>query len=214
MTTSVDNPPIVHIVDDDAGVCQALELLLTSNDYHCRSYPDAASFLNHYNNGPGCILLDVRMPGISGLELQDMLHQRDIHLPVIIITGHGDVAMAVRAMKAGAIDFIEKPFSARTLLGQIEQALQQGQQTHQRLAQQQQIDRQMQLLSRREQQVLDHILAGRINKVIAAELGISLSTVEAHRKRIMEKLQADSPSQLIRITLSYRQRHNPDPAAD
>jgi FixJ family two-component response regulator len=146
------------------------------------------------------------MPGISGLDLQDSLAKRGIGLPVIVITGHGDVPMAIRAMKAGAMDFIEKPFSSRALLQRVREALARDARARQQRAQADAIVARMSQLSPREQEVLDYVVGGQYNKVIATRLGISISTVEAHRKKIMEKLEAESLSDLVRMVASCKER--------
>ncbi len=194
------NSATVFIIDDDPAVRDAVGLLLRTSGLQVETFASAADFLNaNAVRRPGCIVLDVRMPGMSGLDLQKQLRAQGCCLPIIFMTGHGDVPMAIRAMKAGAFDFIEKPFQGEVLRQRIEEAL--NLDCRERSRQARRIDAAMRLalLSPREREVLDRVAAGQYNKVIAAELGISLSTVEIHRKRVMEKLQAGSLSDLIRL---------------
>ena len=199
--------PTVFVVDDDQAVRDSLGLLLRAAGLEAETYPDARSFLATCTpRRAGCLLLDIRMPGISGLDLQDSLAKRGIGLPVIVITGHGDVPMAIRAMKAGAMDFIEKPFSSRALLQRVREALARDTRARQQRAQADAIVARMSQLSPREHEVLDCVVGGQYNKVIATRLGISVSTVEAHRKKIMEKLEAASLSDLVRMVASCKER--------
>lgn len=190
--------PLIHVVDDDPGFRDSLRSLLESDDLAVATYTDAADFLARYSPGlPGCLLLDVRMPGMSGLHLQDELLKRGIRLPTIFITAHGDVAMAVAAVRKGALDFVEKPFDDETLIRRIRSALVSEaveREAAQRLA----------LLSAREIEVLERVVEGRQNKVIAGELGIAVKTVEFHRKRIMHKLEARTAADLIHLVVKHR----------
>jgi FixJ family two-component response regulator len=191
--------PTVFIIDDDQAVRDAVGLLLRTAGLVVETFPSAAVFLESTAvRRPGCLVLDVRMPGMSGLELQRQLQQQSCRTPIIFMTGHGDVPMAIRAMKAGAFDFIEKPFQGETLLARVHEALQLDALERRRQIRRAAAMERMALLSPREREVLERVAAGQYNKVIAAELGISLSTVEIHRKRVMEKLQAESLSDLIR----------------
>lgn len=190
----------VFIIDDDPAVRDAVGLLLRTSGLQVETFASAADFLSaDAARRPGCIVLDVRMPGMSGLDLQKQLRTQGYRLPIIFMTGHGDVPMAIRAMKAGAFDFIEKPFQGEILRQRIEDALQVDNRERSRQARRTDAAARLALLSPREREVLDRVAAGQYNKVIAAELGISLSTVEIHRKRVMEKLQAGSLSDLIRM---------------
>ena len=194
-----DATPTIFIVDDDPAVRDAISLLLKTDGLAVASFASAAAFLESaVIQQPGCLVLDVRMPGMSGLDLQKQLQARGCRLPILFMTGHGDVPMAIRAMKAGAFDFIEKPFQGETLLKRVREALAVDAQQRRRQAIRTEAAARLALLSPREREVLDHIVAGQYNKVIAAELGISISTVEIHRKRVMEKLQAASLADLIR----------------
>ena len=189
--------PNIFVVDDDQTLRGSLCWLLESLNLNVQTYASAHEFLSSYDPvQPGCLLLDVRMPEISGLQLQDMLKKRRIRIPVIIITGHSDVSMAVRAMKAGALDFIEKPFHDQELLECVQQAL--AVDARQRLEEEQQriaVER-LESLTPREREVLEKVICGKLNKMIATELGISMKTVEAHRAKIMEKMRVNSAFEL------------------
>jgi FixJ family two-component response regulator len=193
----------VHVVDDDEAVRDSLQWLLEGKDYRVRCFDSAESFLSRFDpREVACVLADIRMDGMSGLELQDRLIERKSPLPIVFITGHGDVQMAVSSMKKGALDFIEKPFKEDELLSLVERMLEKA-----RLAflQQQEAASRDALLSRltaREGQVLERIVAGRLNKQIADDLGISIKTVEAHRANIMEKLNANTVADLLKTALS------------
>ncbi|NJM13400.1 MAG: response regulator transcription factor [Synechococcaceae cyanobacterium SM1_2_3] len=196
----MSNSATVFIIDDDPAVRDAVGLLLRASGLQVETFASAADFLNaNAVRRPGCIVLDVRMPGMSGLDLQKQLRAQGCCLPIIFMTGHGDVPMAIRAMKAGAFDFIEKPFQGEILRQRIEEALNLDCRERSRQARRTDAATRLALLSPREREVLDRVADGQYNKVIAAELGISLSTVEIHRKRVMEKLQAGSLSDLIRL---------------
>jgi RNA polymerase sigma factor (sigma-70 family) len=192
----------VFVVDDDQAMRTSLKWLIESVGMPVESYASANEFLDHYQqNRPGCLVLDVRMPGMSGLELQEHLAERDLRIPVVIITGHGDVPMAVRAMKSGAVDFIEKPFNDEALLDAIRRAL--AHEEHQRQQQQEcaQVHQRLASLTPREHEVMQMVTEGRSNKEIANALGVSAKTIEAHRARVMEKMQAGSLAELVRMAL-------------
>jgi len=198
--------PTVFIVDDDAEVRDAIALLLQSIGLSTQTYASAKEFLDAFDeNRPGCLIADVRMPGMSGLELQERLAARPLHPPLILVTGHGDVPMAVRAVRAGAIDFIEKPFHDQALIDAVNRAL--AVDAEHRGAQRQIADVKIRFdsLTPREQEVLELVAAGKRNKVIAIELGISQSTVEAHRARIMEKMRASTLSELMQLLFRLKQ---------
>jgi two-component system response regulator FixJ len=191
----------VHIVDDDAAVRRSLERLLDSVGLKTVSYEGAAAFLDAAVGLPaGCMLLDLRMPGIDGLELQARLPKLGVSLPVIVMTGQGDVQSAVRAMKAGAVDFIEKPYSDEALLSAIEAALARADRADPD-GEAADARRRIATLSPRERQVLDALVAGRPNKVIAYDLGISVRTVEVHRARMMERLGVRQLAEAIRLSV-------------
>lgn len=192
--------PTVFLIDDDLAVRDAISLLLQTNGLVTETYASATEFLEaSVAHRRGCLILDVRMPSLSGLDLQKRLQNEGYRIPIIFMTGHGDIPMAIRAMKAGAFDFIEKPFKGQTLLTRIHEALTLDDRERRCQALRDEAITRLALLSPREREVLDRVAAGQYNKVVAAELGISLSTVEIHRKRVMEKLQANSLSDLIRL---------------
>jgi two-component system, LuxR family, response regulator FixJ len=191
----------VFIVDDDAEVRDSLRLLLESAGLRSHVYGSAREFLADGMPKFGCVVADIRMPDMSGLELQEEIVRHDAHLPVIIVTAHADVPLAVRAMKAGAIDFIEKPFDDRQLIESIRHAFEVGTKTRNRSAETKSARDRLSLLTSRERAVLDMLVKGRSNKIAAHELGISPRTVEIHRAHIMDKLHAASLSDLVRIVL-------------
>lgn len=193
---------VVHLIDDDDGVRQSLAFLLTTAGLAVRVYESGVAFLAALSTlQPGCIVSDVRMPEIDGLELQRRLKELGVRLPVIIITGHADVPLAVQAMKAGAIDFIEKPFDDELLLGAIRAALDRYDEIGHRETEVAQIQARLQTLSVREREVLDGLLAGYPNKTIAYDLKLSPRTVEVHRANVMIKMGATSLSSLVRMAL-------------
>jgi len=193
----------IFIVDDDLEVRQAVALLMESVGLPVETYGSADEFLEAFDpERPGCLILDVRMPGMSGLELQARLAAETIHPPVIIITGHGDVPMAVRAVQAGAVDFIEKPFNDQSLLDSVHRALELDARQRGHARELAEIRRRLDSLTPRERQVMNLVVSGLRNKMIAAELNVSQSTVEAHRARVMEKMGARSLSELMRMVLS------------
>ena len=190
------------MVDDDEAVRDSLQWLLEGKDYRVRCFDSAESFLSRYDpREVACLLVDIRMPGISGLELQDRLIERKSPLPVVFITGHGDVPMAVTTMKKGAMDFIPKPFKEEELLSVVERMLDQARESFADFQHAANRDALMGKLTARESQVLERIVAGRLNKQIADDLGISIKTVEAHRANIMEKLNANTVADLLKIAL-------------
>ncbi|MEN8175102.1 MAG: response regulator transcription factor [Pseudomonadota bacterium] len=193
----------VFIVDDDEGMRNSLQWLVESAGHAVELYSSADAFLKAYYPGrAGCVLLDVRMPGMSGLELQAYLRDKQIPIPVIIITGHGDVAMAVRALKAGAVDFIEKPFDDELLLDAIQRALNIDELQRVARASRADVAARMAHLTPREHEVMMMVTDGKSNKEIAGELGVSAKTVEAHRAKVMEKMEARSLAELVRLVLS------------
>ncbi len=198
----VKDKQTVFVVDDDAAVRDSLSWLIKSVGLNVETFGSAQEFLNACTpNRAGCLVLDVRMPGMSGLDLQEKLAGQRIFLPVIIITGHGDVPMAVRTVKSGAFDFIEKPFNDQVLLDRIQQALEKDAEQRIHQAEHDEISRRIGKLTPREKEVMDMVVGGNPNKIIASELGISCRTVEIHRGRVMEKMQANSLSDLMRIGL-------------
>lgn len=196
-------PGTVFVVDDDEALRSSLKWLLESEGLRVETFASASQFLNDYYPGrAGCLLLDVRMPGMSGLELQEYLQGQQIRIPVIIITGHGDVPMAVRAMKAGAVDFVEKPFDDDKLLSGIRRALQTDLERRTQQAARAEFAMRMAQLTPREHEVMLMVTDGKSNKEIAGELGVSAKTVEAHRARVMEKMEARSLAELVRMVLN------------
>ncbi len=195
----------VFVVDDDQAMRNSLKWLIESVGMQVETFDSAQAFLDaYYPARGGCLLVDVRMPGMSGLELQAYLTRREIGIPVIIITGHGDVSMAVKAMKVGAVDFIEKPFDDEELLNSIRNALQHDQKQRALRAQRNDIAARVAELTPREHEVMTLVTDGKSNKEIAAELGVSAKTVEVHRARMMDKMRADSLAELVRMALLAR----------
>lgn len=200
---------IVFVVDDDAAVCDSLRFLIESVGLQVRTFSSADEFLAAYTpDQPGCLVLDIRMPGMSGLELQEQLAKRGYTLPVIIITAHGDVPSAVRAMHAGAVDFMSKPFNDQSLLDRVHQALAKDAQTRRDAAVRAAIAAKVALLTPREREVMDLVVSGMSNKGIAAQLQLSAKTVETHRARVMEKMEAGSVAELVRMVLTAREPAN------
>jgi FixJ family two-component response regulator len=194
--------PRVHIVDDDEAMRDSLKWLLESRGLEVELYASGEAFLKAFDNGfCGCLVLDVRMPGMSGLDLYEQLQARASTLPVIFITGHGDVPMAVSALKKGAADFIEKPFNDQDMLGLIEACMKQNRDTAAKRAESASVARRRGSLTQRELEVLGLVVAGKLNKQIADELGISIKTVEVHRSRVMQKMGANSVAELVQLTL-------------
>lgn len=194
--------PVVFVVDDDPAMRDSLRWLIESTGVQVETFADAQTFLARIRpDVPGCLVLDVRMPGMSGLDLQAELARRGIGLPTIVVTGHAEVPMAVRAVKAGAIDFIEKPFSDQLLLDRVRQGIEMDRLEREGRARRADVLRRLSLLTQREREVLDLVVAGRANKEIAAALHLSPKTVEVHRAHVMEKMQASSVAELVRLAL-------------
>ena len=197
--------PVVHLIDDDEAVRQSLAFLLTSAGFAVRTYASATAFLDALVAvQPGCIVTDVRMPGLSGLDLQRELINRRIGLPVIVMTGHGDVKLAVETMKAGAVDFIEKPFQDETLISAIRTAFDRYARDARHSDEANAVEARLNTLTVREREVLDGLLAGRPNKTIAYDLHISARTVEVHRANLMTKMGAANLPDLVRMVLLSR----------
>jgi two-component system response regulator FixJ len=193
---------LVHIIDDDDALRDSLSFLFSSAGIEAKSYDSATAYLIDAQRGAfGCIVTDVRMPGMSGVDLLRKLKSDGVRVPVIVMTGHGDVPLAVEAMKLGACDFVEKPFDDDVLLASVRAALGQREKHSLQDAERKQIDARMALLSARERQVLDGLVAGKPNKVIAYDLGISPRTIEIYRANVMTKMQANSLSDLVRMAL-------------
>lgn len=199
----MNGTPTVFVLDDDDAVRDALGALFRSCGLQARTYGSGESFLADLVPGfVGCIVLDVRMPGLSGLEVQERLAAMNASLPVIIVTGHGDLPMAVKAMKAGAVDFIEKPFDDDVILESVREALSQGDRMHAESASAEAVKANLGRLTAREREVLEQVALGHPNKVIAYNLGISSRTVEIHRARVVEKLQARNLAHLVRMSIA------------
>ena len=197
-------PAVVFIVDDDDAVRESLEFLMKSIDQPAESFPSAKDFLNAYTDKPGCLLLDIRMPGMSGIELQEELKKRDIRIPIIFITGHGDVPMAVKAIQAGAADFIQKPFRDQEMIDRIREVLIEDTQSRADLSERSEILQRMGTLTEREKEVMEQVVVGKANKVVAIDLSVSQRTVEIHRANVMEKMKAKSLAQLVRLVMRAR----------
>jgi two-component system, LuxR family, response regulator FixJ len=198
--------PTVFVVDDDEAVRNSLRLLLKSVGLAAVVLPTAQEFLSKYGpQQPGCLILDVRMPGMSGLELQEQLNVRGAMIPVIFITGHGDIPMAVEAMQQGAFDFLQKPFRDQDLIDRIQRALSKDQTNRAELREKSRARDRLQMLTPREREVLDLVTSGKPNKIMAADLGVSQRTVEIHRARVMEKMHASSLAQLVRMVMDMNE---------
>jgi FixJ family two-component response regulator len=195
--------PTVYVVDDDDGMRRALDTLLSTVGYKTSVFSRPRDFLAHYSaDAPGCLVLDIRMPEMSGLEVQQHLNRVGSMLPIIFITGHGDVPMAVQAMKEGAYEFIQKPFRDQDLLDQINHALKQDAENRAGAARRSEVLQRLESLTPRERQVMDFIVEGSANKVIAIDLGLSERTVEIHRAKVMEKMGARSVAHLVKLHLT------------
>jgi len=198
--------PSVFIVDDDEAVRNSLRLLVRSIGLNATIMSSAQEFLAGYNPmQPGCLILDVRMPGMSGLELQQQLNLRGAFIPVIFITGHGDIPMAVEAMQQGAFDFLQKPFRDQDLIERLQRALESDRKNRSELSERSAIRERRDSLTPREREVLALVASGKANKAMAADLGLSERTIEIHRARVMEKMGASSLAQLVRMVLNLEE---------
>lgn len=203
MKNMTDTEPTVFLVDDDHAVRDALELLLDAASFKTASFENARAFLDAYtHNQAGCLVLDIRMPDMSGMELQDALAARGISLPIIFLTGHGNVPMSARAFRSGAIDFMEKPFDESALLERIREAIQLDLSNRETITRRNNARARLTTLTQREQQVMLLVVAGKVNKEIATELDLSHRTVEIHRGRVMEKTGARSLTRLIELAVA------------
>lgn len=201
--------PTVYIVDDDPQVCESLSLMVRSMGLNAETYPSAEAFLDESDNvpnSPKCMVLDVRMPGLSGLGLQQTLSAQGKGMPIIMISGCADIPMAVQAMSAGALDFLEKPFSRRTLLARIQEAIDRDAQRQRQTAHSAELTARLERLSGRQREVFDLLVAGRHSKQIASELGIGEKTVAKHRASVLEKMQADNVVELVRLMAEANHR--------
>ena len=205
----MDIAACVHVVEDDDAVRDSLQMMLESIGYRVQAFASADSFLDAYSQDmAGCIVLDIRMPGMNGMELHRKLNEINSILPIIYVTGHGDVPMAVEAMQQGALDFVQKPYREQELLDKISQAMTLDQENRDSLQQKQVIFAGINELTAREGDVMRQMVEGKANKVIAIELNISQRTVEIHRARVMEKLNANSLAHLVRMYLSVEAEIN------
>jgi two-component system, LuxR family, response regulator FixJ len=201
----VKKNPVVMVVDDDAGVRNAMRSLLKSVGLTATLHASAQEFLGAYDPAqPGCLVLDIRMPGMSGLELQQQLNLRGAVLPVIFMSGHGDIPMAVEAMQHGAFDFLQKPFRDQDLLDRIQKAIAKDGERRAALGERERIKTHLESLTDREREVMDLMTKGKQNKAIAQDLGVSPRTIEIHRARVMEKMDAQSVAELVRMVLDLR----------
>jgi FixJ family two-component response regulator len=195
-----EGQPVVYVVDDDEGVRQALDSLVRSVGFGVKTFASAKEFLDSERpKGPGCLILDVRMPGLSGLDLQRDLLQADIRIPIIFVTGHGDIPMTVRAMKSGAVEFLTKPFRDQDLLDALRQAIERDSAALGAKQKMDELRHRFESLTAREREVMKLVVSGLLNKQIAAELGNSEVTVKLHRAHVMQKMQAESLADLVRM---------------
>lgn len=198
---------LVHLVDDDEAIRRSVGFMLKTSGYHVRTYESGIELLKGAPNlEPGCVLLDIRMPGMDGIEVQRALREKGVTLPVVIMTGHGDVSLAVQAMKAGAVDFIEKPFEKAVLLSAIEHGVERLRKSAANVDRADEAAVKLQALTPREREVLDGLAKGLPNKTIAYDLGISPRTVEIHRANVMSKLGVRSLSEALRIAFAAQER--------
>lgn len=205
-------PPTAYVVEDDESIRTLWRWLMDTNGIPVRTFTSAVDFIEEYRPGsPGCLVLDLRLPGMSGLELQDHLKRSRVEIPIVFVTAHGDVRTAVRAMQEGAVDFIEKPFSYRQAVSIVQKAFQRDAENRERQARQAQVESRLATLTERERTVLRCVIAGKFNKVIAEELEISVKTVEFHRAKVMEKMAVASVAELVQLTLGFSLMDTPAP---
>lgn len=206
MPSASANTELVTIIDDDEAIRDSISMLLQTVSLPCRTFPDAQSFLDSYNpRDVGCLLLDIRMPGMSGLTLQDKLIELGCAQPIVFLTGHGDIAMAVEAIRKGAVDFVQKPFRDQDLLDSIQTALAAARLQRESQVEQSRLTSLYQQLTPREQEVMELVAAGKANKVIAHTLNISQRTVEIHRARVMQKMGARNLAQFVKIHMRLQE---------
>ena len=197
--------PVVFVVDDDEAVRSSVGMLLKSIGLEARAFGSAVEFLESYDpSQPGCLILDIRMPGMSGLDLQNRLNEMGSTLPIVFITGHGDVPIAVNAMRAGAVDFLQKPFHDQELIDRVQQGIEASVQSQVRLDDLSLLKAKMDRLTAREREVMGYVVEGAPNKAIAYDLGLSERTVEIHRSRVMKKMEAGSLAELVQMVMRTR----------
>lgn len=197
--------PLAHVVDDDESMRTLWQWLMESRGIAARTYATAAAFLEAYRDeGTACLVLDLQLPDMSGLDLQRRLGELGVDIPVVFVTGHGDVPAAVSALKGGAVDFIEKPFDYRLAVRTVERAFERDRESRERRARQAALDARLALLTEREREVMARVVEGRPNKAIAQDLDISVKTVEVHRAKVMEKLGANSVAELVQLMLQRK----------
>jgi FixJ family two-component response regulator len=197
--------PTVYVIDDDESIRELISWLMKRNSIRVQTFSNAKSFLKAFEPGaPGVVVLDLYMPGMSGLDLQQYLIEHGIEMPVIFLSGRADVPQAVKAVKSGAIDFIEKPFDYKSIVALVEECLRRDAANRGERQRVRQVAGRLSTLTQREREILDRVVAGKMNRVIAEELAISIKTVEAHRARIMEKLEVDSLAELVQAAMSGR----------
>jgi len=197
--------PRVYVVDDDEAMCKSMKFLITSVGLDAVIFNSSKEFIDTFDDEKAsCVLLDIRMPEYSGLEIQEILNERGVKIPIIFITSHKDIHVAVKAMKAGALDFLTKPFSEQQLLDMIHKAIQLNAKWRESQKDIQSIKKSIALLSKREKEVLELVVQGKMNKVMSADLGISSKTVELHRAKIMKKMEARSLAELVRMVVTYK----------
>lgn len=202
---NLHSAPKVYVVDDDESIRFAMQSLMESNGIGVKTFATAETFLESFRpENTGCLILDIHMPGISGLDLQEILRQKEVSIPIIFFTAQGSIPMAVHAVKKGAVDFIEKPFECKDLLERVQEALRLDAESRQRRNECVSITCRLASLTPRESEVMDRIIAGRLNKMIAQELHICIKTVEAHRAKVMKKMEVNSVAELVRITFGAR----------
>jgi two-component system response regulator TtrR len=202
--SSADTRPTAYVVDDDEAIRTLWRWLMESNGIAVQTFSTAAEFIASYKaGGLACLVLDVRLPGMSGLELQEYLKHEGIEIPIVFVSGHGDVPTAVSAIKGGAVDFIQKPFGYREVLAIIQRAFERDAEIREKRAKRSQVTERVAALTEREREVMQRVIEGKLNKVIADELGISVKTVEFHRANVMEKMGADSVAALVQLMMQH-----------
>jgi two-component system, LuxR family, response regulator FixJ len=213
MNAPAPSPPTAFVVDDDEAIRTLWRWLMESNGIGVRTFATAPEFIEHYDpRAAGCLVLDLQLPGMSGLELQEYLVRQRIDIPIVIVTGHADVPTAVTALKSGAVDLIEKPFSYRDVVSVIRKAFARDAENRERRARDEQIRLRIASLTDRERAVLQRVMEGKPNKVIAGELDISIKTVEVHRAKLMEKMAVGSVAELVQATLGFSLMDGPSQA--